>query len=90
MVVNLWGGDRNFTTCVNRLSDAFNGFVACLPPVSPAISLPSRSNRLPGNLHGAIWKRAPKLWKRSMVLNLGASCVELAVMNPHDAERLLL
>ena len=47
LVVNLWGGDRNFTTCVNRLSDAFDGFVACLPAGKP------------GNIAAFAFKRDP-------------------------------
>jgi len=90
MAVNLWGGDRNFTTCVNRLSDAFNGFVACLPAGKPGNIAAFAFKQTPGQptwrdlearaetleaLHGLEFKRFVR---------------ELAVMNPHDAERLLL
>jgi spermidine synthase len=47
LVVNLWGGDRNFTTCVNRIAKAFDGLVACLPAGKP------------GNIAAFAFKRSP-------------------------------
>ena len=47
LVVNLWGGDRNFTLCVDRISRAFDGFVACLPAGKP------------GNIVALAFKRSP-------------------------------
>src|SRR4026207_2501452 len=35
LVVNLWGGDRDFATCVERIRGAFDGLVACLPAGKP-------------------------------------------------------
>ncbi len=90
MVVNLWGGDRNFTTCVNRLAKAFDGVVACLPAGKP------------GNIAAFAFKRSPgqPTWRelrtraQQLESNYGLEFTrfvdELAVMNPHNAERLLL
>ena len=90
MVVNLWGGDRNFTTCVNRLAAAFDGLVACLPAGKP------------GNIAAFAFKRSPgqPTWRelnaraQELEANYGLEFTrfarELAVMNPHDSERLLL
>ena len=90
LVVNLWGGDRNFTTCVNRLAKAFGGLVACLPAGKP------------GNIAAFAFKRSPgqptwhNLRTRAQQLDAGYGLEftrfvdELTAMNPHDAERLLL
>ncbi len=90
MVVNLWGGDRNFTTCVNRLAKAFDGVVACLPAGKP------------GNIAAFAFKRSPgqPTWRelraraQQLESNYGLEFTrfvdELAVMNPHNVERLLL
>jgi len=90
MVVNLWGGDRNFSACVGRLESAFNGYVACLPAGKP------------GNVAAFAFKRSPgrptwhDLNARAVVLEsrygleFTSFVTELAERNPHDAERLLL
>lgn len=48
LVVNLWGGDRNFATCVERISRAFNGIVACLPAGKPGNIVVLAFKRSPG------------------------------------------
>ncbi len=90
LVVNLWGGDRNFTTCVNRIAEAFNGLVACLPAGKP------------GNIAAFAFKRSPgqptwvELRSRAAALEVLYGLEfrrfvdEFALMNPHDEERLLL
>ena len=90
LVVNLWGGDRKFTTCVNRLAKAFDGLVVCLPAGKP------------GNIAAFAFKRSPgrPAWRelRARAAQLEASygleftrfVQELPLMNPHDEERLLL
>jgi spermidine synthase len=90
LVVNLWGGDRNFTTCVNRIAKAFDGLVACLPAGRP------------GNIAAFAFKRSPgqPLWQDLRARGAALEALygleftrfvnELAVMNPHDDKRLLL
>ena len=90
LVVNLWGGDRNFSTCVDRLAKAFDGLVACLPAGRP------------GNIAAFAFKRSPgrPTWQELRArgeqlesiygLEFTRFVQELAVMNPHDNERLLL
>jgi spermidine synthase len=90
LVVNLWGGDRNFTTCVNRLSKAFDGLVACLPAGKPGNIAAFAFKRSPGQpawqeLHA----RAVKLEAR-YGLEFTRFVKEFSVMNPHDEKRLLL
>ncbi len=90
LVVNLWGGDRNFITCVERIANAFGRVVACLPAGKP------------GNVEALAFKRSPgqPTWRelrtraasleRSYGLEFTRFVQELAAMNPHDQERLLL
>jgi spermidine synthase len=90
LVVNLWGGDRNFTTCVNRIAKAFDGLVACLPAGRP------------GNIAAFAFKCSPgrptwtDLRARAARLDIAHGlefsrfAQELSAMNPHDEERLLL
>ena len=90
LVVNLWGGDRNFTTCVNRLAKAFDGLVACLPAGKPGNIAAFAFKRSPGrpawqDLHA----RAEQLEAR-YGLEFTRFVKEFTLMNPHDAERLLL
>ena len=90
LVVNLWGGDRNFTTCVNRLAKAFDGLVACLPAGKPGNIAAFAFKRSPGK---PTWRelgaRAEQL-EAQYGLEFTRFVKELAVMNPHDEERLLL
>jgi spermidine synthase len=90
LVVNLWGGDRNFTTCVNRLSKAFDGLVACLPAGKPGNIAAFEFKCSPGQpswqeLHA----RAVELEAR-YGLEFTRFVKEFSVMNPHDEKRLLL
>lgn len=90
LVVNLWGGDRNFTTCVNRIAKAFDGLVACLPAGRP------------GNIAAFAFKRSPgqPLWQDLRARGAALEALygleftrfvsELAAMNPHDDKRLIL
>lgn len=89
-VVNLWGGDREFRACVNRLAEAFDGRVACLPAGRP------------GNVAALAFRASPgePAWKvlldRAAVLEsqYGLEFTDfvqgLSSMNPHDATRLVL
>ena len=90
LVVNLWGGDRNFTTCVNRLAKAFGGLVVCLPAGKPGNIAAFAFKRSPGR---PTWRdlraRAEKL-QLSYGLEFTRFVSELPLMNPHDEERLLL
>ncbi|MDB5809367.1 MAG: spermidine synthase [Betaproteobacteria bacterium] len=90
MVVNLWGGDRNFTTCVNRLTKAFDGRVACLPAGKPGNIAAFAFKRSPGK---PTWRelraRAGELEAR-YGLEFTRFVEEFPLMNPHDEERLLI
>lgn len=90
LVVNLWGGDRNFTTCVERIARAFDHRVACLPAGKPGNVVVLAMRQSPGQ---PTWQelraRAAGL-ERTYGLEFMRFVQELPAMNPHDRERLLL
>jgi spermidine synthase len=90
LVVNLWGGDRNFTTCVNRLAKAFDGLVACLPAGKPGNVAAFAFKRSPGQPTWAELRARAAELERAYGLEFTRFAQELSVMNPHNAERLLL
>ena len=89
-MVNLWGGDRGFAACVERIAHAFDGCVACLPAGRPGNIVVLAFRRSPGM---PTWRelreRAARL-ERKYGLEFTRFVRDLAAMNPHDAERLLL
>ncbi len=88
LVVNLWGGDRNFKGCVERIAQAFNRRVACLPAGKP------------GNVVALAFKRSPGMprWNDLQHRALGLTDTmglkftdfvrDLAAMNPDDQDGL--
>ncbi|HUO44979.1 MAG TPA: polyamine aminopropyltransferase [Burkholderiales bacterium] len=90
LVVNLWGGDREFGACVDRIARAFDGRVACLPAGRPGNVVALAFKASPGQPRwGDLVKRAQALEAR-YDLEFPRFVRDLAVMNPHDEERLLL
>jgi spermidine synthase len=88
LVVNLWGGDRNFTTCVQRLSRAFDNRVICMPAGKPGNVVALAFACSPGR------PRWHELQTRAQGLELtfGLEFIqfvrELAAMNPSDPDGL--
>jgi len=90
LVVNLWGGDRNFAACIQRMSQAFNHRVACMPAGKP------------GNVVALAFKRSPgrpkwdelRLRAQSLEASFGLEFTEfvtaLGTLNSHYEDRLLL
>jgi len=90
LVVNLWSGDRTFTTCMNRISKAFDGLVACLPAAKPGNIAVFAFKRSPGQPSWDDLRGRAQALEASHGLEFARFVQELAVMNPHDPERLLL
>ena len=90
MVVNLWGGDRNFTTCVNRIAQAFDGLVACLPAGKPGNVAALAFKRSPGQPTWAELRARAAQLELAYGLEFTRFAQELSAMNPHNEERLLL
>ncbi len=90
LVVNLWGGDRNFTTCVDRLANAFDGLVACLPAGRPGNIAAFAFKCSPGQPAWQELRARAQQLEASYGLEFTRFVAELSAMNPHDEERLLL
>lgn len=90
LAVNLWGGARDFDDCVARMRSAFGGRVACLPAGKP------------GNVAAFAFKRSAAVprWddlraraqalKAELGLDFPRFVEQFELLNPHDAERLLV
>jgi spermidine synthase len=88
--VNLWGGDRNYTRCVSRISDAFNGHIACLPAGRPGNIVALAFKRSPGRLQWDELRRRADALAIAHGLEFPEFVTQLAVLNPNDAQRLLV
>ena len=86
LVVNLWGGDRNFNACVERLHTAFDDRVLCLPAGKPGNIAAFAFKRGQGEPRwDELNKRAKALTPR-FGLGFGRFVEELKVMNAHNGD----
>ena len=90
LVVNLWSGDRGFNTCMDRIAAAFDGLIACLPAAKPGNVAVFAFKRSPGQPGWNELRRRAQALETAHGLEFTRFVQELAVMNPHDPERLLL
>lgn len=90
LVVNLWGGDRNFTTCVERISRAFNGLVACLPAGKPGNIVVLAFKRSPGRPRWDDLHRHAQVLETAHGLEFPDFVRQLRQMNPSNPQRLPL
>jgi spermidine synthase len=88
LVVNLWGGDRSFNACVERIGGAFGGRVLCLPAGKPGNIAAFAFKQGQGGPRWDELRRRAQLLKPRFGLAFGRFIEELAVLNPHDDERL--
>lgn len=90
LVVNLWGGDRDFTACVERIGRAFNGLVACLPAGKPGNIVALAFKRSPGHPRWEELRQRARTLETKHGLEFPSFVQQLPLMNPSDRERLLL
>ncbi len=90
LVVNLWGGDRTFTICMDRISKAFDGLVACLPAAKHGNIAVFAFKCSPGRPAWDDLRARAQALETAHGLEFTRFVQELAVMNSHDPERLLL
>jgi spermidine synthase len=90
LVVNLWSGDRAYTQCMERISQAFDGRIACLPAAKPGNTAVFAFKRSPGEPRWDDLRNRAQALETAHGLEFARFVQELAVMNPHDAERRLL
>jgi spermidine synthase len=90
LVVNLWGGDRGFRACVERIASAFGNRILSLPAGRPGNVVVMGMRDLPAPTEwSALRKRARKL-EESLGLEFTRFVEELRKMNAFDAQGLLL
>lgn len=90
LVVNLWGGDRNFSACVERMAKVFDRRVACLPAGKPGNVVALAFKHSPGQPRWEDLRDRARVLEAELGLDFTGFVRELAVMNPHDQDRLLL
>jgi len=90
LVVNLWGGDRNYTNCIDRIAHAFEGLIACLPAGKPGNIVALAFKRSPGRPGWEDLRQRAQALEAAHGLEFPSFVRELPLMNSHDPERLLL
>ena len=90
LVVNLWGGDRDFTACVERMAEAFSQPVACMPAGKPGNVVALAFSRSPGQPRWECLRSRARALETALGLEFTVFVKDLAVMNPRDSDRLLL
>jgi spermidine synthase len=86
LVVNLWGGDRNFSACVERLRTAFDGRVLCLPAGKPGNVAAFAFGRAQGEPRWEELNQRAKALAPQFGLTFGRFVEEFKVLNAHDGE----
>jgi spermidine synthase len=90
LVVNLWSGDRAYSSCLERISKAFDGRVACLSAAKPGNIAVFAFKRSPGQPGWDDLRARAQALEAAHGLEFARFVQELAALNPHDPERLLL
>jgi spermidine synthase len=88
LVVNLWGGDKQFHRLVKAIEDAFPAGTLCLPAERPGNVIVFGFERSPGPLAWKALLRAATTLESEQGLEYPRFVESLKKMNPHDAERL--
>ncbi len=90
LVVNLWGGDRNFNACVERIRTAFDDRVLCLPAGKPGNIAAFAFKREQGEPRWDELNQRATALAPHFGLTFGRFVEELKVLNPHNSEALLI
>ena len=87
MVVNLWGGDRLFTTLLRRIEDAFPCGTLCLPAERPGNVVVFGFRSPPDDLRWDVLAGRAESLERANELEFPRFVDGLRKMNRHDGER---
>jgi spermidine synthase len=90
LVVNLWGGDRGFRSCVNRIAAAFDNRILCLPAGRPGNVVVLAMQARPARLAWDVLRQRATELQQSYGLEFPDFVEELRKMNAFDAQGLLL
>jgi spermidine synthase len=88
LVVNLWGGDRDFSNCVERLRTAFDGRVLCLPAGKPGNIAAFAFKRDQGQPQWSELSRRAAALTPHFGLAFGRFVEEFKVLNRHAGDAL--
>jgi spermidine synthase len=88
VVVNLWGGDKQFYALLKRIEDAFPAGTLCLPAERPGNVIVFGFEKKPGPLPWASLEERATLLETELGLEYPRFVESLKKMNPHDAEQL--
>ena len=89
LVVNLWGGDREFNETLKRIERAFPAGTACLPAERPGNVIVFGFRTAPGNLAWDEMDARAERLKARYELEFPRFVEALRRMNRHDAKHLL-
>lgn len=88
LVVNLWGGDRQFHTLCNSIDEAFPGGTLRLPAERPGNVIVFGFERRPAALKWPELMRKAEALEAAQGLEYTRFVESLKKMNPHDTDRL--
>ena len=84
LVVNLWGGDKQFTTLLKRIGDAFPEGTLCLPAERPGNVIVFGFKRDPGRFEWKEIAARAKTLEQEIGLEYGKFVEGFRKMNRHD------
>lgn len=90
LVVNLWGGDREFNETLRRIEAAFPGGTACLPAEKPGNVAVFAFRDHPGNPRWEDLERSGRILQQAYGLEFPRFVESLRKMNRHDAQQLFI
>lgn len=90
LVVNLWGGDREFNACVDRIAQAFDNCVLCLPAGKPGNVVALAFKQSPGQPTWAELQRRAQVLEKIYPLAFTQFVEDLRARNVHDDHTLLI
>ena len=90
LVVNLWGGDREFNETLKRIESAFPGGTACLPAEKPGNVAVFAFRDHPGNPRWEDLEQSGRILQQAYGLEFPRFVGSLRKMNRHDAQQLFI
>jgi spermidine synthase len=88
LVVNLWGGDKSFTTLLERIEAVFDSAILCLPAERPGNIIVFAFNGDPGSFSWSALRSKAQRLEAELGLEFQRFVEGLTKMNRHDQHRL--
>jgi spermidine synthase len=90
LVVNLWGGDREFNETLKRIEQAFPAGTLCLPAEKPGNVIVFGFRSTPGNVEWALLEQRAVALEPGYELGFSRFVEGLRKMNRHNEKYLLV